>query len=111
MAAVEPANGPKTRRMHQGAGRQIWDVGHAVPRRYDGRVKLTIAGLVLIAFGTVVLWFGGIPYKTNETLVDIGPLKATTTRERTLDIPLPVGAGCIGAGALLLILGGLGKKK
>ena len=74
-------------------------------------MKLTLGGLVLIAFGTVVLWFGGIPYKTNETLLDLGPLKATSTRERTLDIPLPVGAGCIAAGSVLLILGGRGRKK
>ncbi len=74
-------------------------------------MKFTLAGLVLIAFGTVALWFGGIPYRTNETVLDLGPLKATATRDRTVEIPQPVGAGCIGGGALLLILGGRTRKK
>lgn len=73
-------------------------------------MKFTIGGLVLIALGVVCLMFGGIPYKTNETVLDLGPLKATATRERTLEVPPAVGAGLVGAGALLLIIGGRRKK-
>ena len=57
-----------------------------------------IAGLVLNAAGVCALWFGGIPYKTTEKLIDLGPLKATTEVERKVEIPPYVGAGLVGAG-------------
>lgn len=73
-------------------------------------MKFTLGGLVLIAAGVVCLMFGGIPYQTKETVLDLGPLKATATREKTLQVPPAVGAGLVGAGALMLIIGGRRKK-
>jgi hypothetical protein len=65
---------------------------------------MRIAGLVLNLLGVLSLWFGGVPYKQRETLIDIGPLKATTEVEKKAEIPQPVGAGLVGVGSTLLVL-------
>jgi hypothetical protein len=72
---------------------------------------MRIAGLVLIAAGVVCLWFGGIPYKTQEKLIDLGPIKATTEVEHKVEVPPCVGAGLVGIGAVLLMLGGGARRK
>ena len=69
-----------------------------------------LIGLVLIAVGVVALWFGGIPYKTNETVLKLGPLEAKADLDKTLDIPKPVGAGLVGVGVVLLLIPG-GRRK
>jgi uncharacterized membrane protein YidH (DUF202 family) len=69
-----------------------------------------IIGLVLIAAGVLALVYGGITYTSREKVLDLGPLQATADREKTILIPPAVGAGVIGAGALLLLLGGRKKK-
>lgn len=69
-----------------------------------------LLGLILVAAGTAGLWFGGIPYKSNETIVKLGPLEAKADLDKTLDIPKPVSAGAIGLGAILLLIPG-GKRK
>lgn len=73
-------------------------------------MKLTIAGLLLIAVGVVVLIFRGIPYKTEEKFLEVGPFHATAVQEKLIEIPPVVGAGIVGAGALLLIIGARRKK-
>lgn len=69
-----------------------------------------LLGLVLVTLGVVALWFGGIPYKSNETVLKLGPLEAKAELDRTLDIPKPVGAGLVGVGVLLLLIPG-GRRK
>src|SRR5687768_1403429 len=71
-----------------------------------GPVKLTLAGLVLIALGVLALIYSGIPYKNQEKVLDIGPFRATAVQEKTIEIPPLVGAGVVAGGALLLIIGG-----
>lgn len=73
-------------------------------------MKLTLGGLILIAFGVVVLIFKGIPYKTEEKILEVGPFHATSVQDKTIVIPPEVGAGIVGAGALLLIIGARRKK-
>ncbi len=73
-------------------------------------MKFTLLGLLLIALGVVVLMFGGVPYRTTETVLELGPIHATAKRDKTFEIPPPVGAGCVGVGAVLLIIGGRRKK-
>ncbi|MBK7862024.1 MAG: DUF3185 domain-containing protein [Archangiaceae bacterium] len=72
---------------------------------------MRIAGVVLNLLGVLSLWFGGVPYKTRETVLDIGPLKATTEVEKKAEIPPPIGAGLVGGGTVLLLLAGLGSRK
>lgn len=69
-----------------------------------------ILGIVLVAAGTAALWFGGIPYRTNETVVKLGPLEAKADVDRTLEIPKPISAGLNGLGVVLLLVPGSRKK-
>lgn len=59
-------------------------------------------GIALIAIGVIALLLPFIPFTTEETVVDIGPLTATAEQEKTIDIPLIVG-GLILAGGIVLV--------
>lgn len=62
-------------------------------------------GIILIVFGLVCLAWGGFTYKTQEKVVDIGPIHAT--REKTHNVPLPPIAGAVAliGGVVLLVAG------
>ena len=68
-------------------------------------MKLTLAGLVFIALGVVFRMFRGIPYRTTEKVIDVGPFHATAQQDKTIEIPPPVGAGIVAAGTVLLLIG------
>ena len=61
---------------------------------------LTIVGIVLIA-----LAYQGITYTTKEKVIDIGPLKVETTKEKTIPLPPVLGGVAIAAGVVLMIAG------
>ena len=66
----------------------------------------TIAGLLLIVLGVAALAYQGISYKSRDTIVDIGPVKATAERRKTLELPPIVGIAAVAGGVALLVLGG-----
>ena len=69
---------------------------------------IAIAGILLIALGVAALVYGGITYTSRETVIDIGPVKATANRERTF--PLPPAAGIVAvAGGIALLVAGMRK--
>ena len=66
----------------------------------------TIIAIILIALGIVAFAYQGITYTTKENVVDIGPLKVTTEKSRTLPLPPIVGAVALVGGIALLVMGG-----
>ncbi|HYE33387.1 MAG TPA: DUF3185 domain-containing protein [Methylomirabilota bacterium] len=68
----------------------------------------TLIGIALVVMGTLALIYKGITYKDSEAVLDVGPLKATAERSKTIPISPIVGVAAI-AGGVLLIWGG-GKK-
>lgn len=70
----------------------------------------SIVGIALIVLGIAALAYQGITYTTRETVIDIGPLKATAERERTFPLPPIVGGVAVLAGVALLVAGGRGKR-
>ena len=64
-----------------------------------------IAGIALILLGAAVLAYRQFSYKTEETVLNIGPIKATAERTKTVPIPPIIGWALIGSGALVLVVG------
>jgi len=70
---------------------------------------ITILGIVLIAFGGFVLASQGITYTKTEKVLDIGPIQATTQRQKTIPIS-PVAGGLILAAGVLLVVAGTKRR-
>lgn len=62
-----------------------------------------IAAILLIVVGLISLVLGGISWTREETVLDIGPLKATTQERKTVPVP-PVIGGLLLAGGVALLL-------
>ena len=66
---------------------------------------IAIVGVLLVVLGLVALIYQGITYTTRDTVIDIGPLHATTERQKTVPLPPVVGALALAGGVVLLIAG------
>ena len=66
---------------------------------------LALIGLLLIVVGLAGLVYQGVTYTSRETVIDIGPLHATTDRQKTLLLPPVVGIAAVAGGVVLLIAG------
>ena len=64
-----------------------------------------LLGIALIILGVVAFAYQGITYTTQEKVIDIGPLKATVEKEKTIPLPPIVGAVALVGGIALLIVG------
>lgn len=64
-----------------------------------------VLGIVLIVLGAAALVYQGITYTSRETVVDLGPIRATADRERTILLPPVLGIGAVAGGVVLLIAG------
>ena len=65
-----------------------------------------IAGIVLIVLGLVALLWGGFSFTREKTIVDVGPIKATTQERKTIPMPPVVGGIAVIAGIVRLVLPG-----
>jgi len=66
---------------------------------------MAVFGGVLLVFGIVALVYQGIGYTSHDTVIDIGPIHATTDRQRTFPLPPIVGLAAVAGGVVLLITG------
>jgi hypothetical protein len=67
-------------------------------------LPLIVIGIVLIAVGLVSLAYQGITYTSRETVLDLGPIKATADRQKTIPMP-PILGGLALAGGVTLLVG------
>ena len=67
---------------------------------------IALVGVVLVVLGVVALAYQGVTYTSRETLIDIGPLHATTERQRTLPLSPVLGVAAVAGGLVLLVAGG-----
>ena len=65
----------------------------------------TLTGLILIVIGIGALAYQGIPYTTEEKVVDVGPIQVTTENTKTFPLPPLVGGFAIAGGIVLLVIG------
>ena len=63
-----------------------------------------VVGIALVVIGLVSLLLGGFRWTEQKTVVDVGPLKATTTEHKTLPIPPIVGGLALAGGIVLLVV-------
>ena len=66
---------------------------------------IMIIGILLMVLGVIALAYEGITYTTREKVVDIGPLKATVEKKKTVPLP-PVLGGLALVGGIVLVIAG-----
>jgi hypothetical protein len=66
---------------------------------------LAIVGVVLIILGIIALAYQGITYTTREKVIDLGPLKASVEKEKTIPLPPVLGGLAVAAGVFLVWVG------
>lgn len=67
--------------------------------------RIILLGVVLIVIGVLALAYQGITYTTSEKLIDLGPLKASVEKQKTIPLPPIIGAVALAAGVILLVVG------
>jgi hypothetical protein len=66
---------------------------------------VTIIGIILIALAVFSFAYQGIPFKTREKVVDLGPIQATAERDRSIPLPPIFGAIALIGGIVLIYSG------
>ena len=64
-----------------------------------------VVAIVLIAIGVVSLAYQGITYTTREKVLEVGPIKATAEKEKTIPLPPILGGLALAGGVVLLAVG------
>jgi hypothetical protein len=64
----------------------------------------TLVAIVLIVLGVLALAYQGITYTTREKIVDLGPLKASVDKQKTIPLPPILGAVALAGGVALLVV-------
>ena len=65
----------------------------------------TLLGIILIILGALALAYQGITYTTREKVVDLGPLKITADKEKSIPLPPILGALALAGGIVLVFVG------
>jgi hypothetical protein len=68
------------------------------------KTPLGLIGIALIALGLIALVYQGITYTTREKVVDLGPLKITAQKEKTIPLPPILGGLALAGGIVLLVV-------
>ena len=72
--------------------------------------SVMVLGIVLVVLGVLALAYQGITYTKREKILDVGPLQATTDREKTIPLPPLVGGLSLAGGIALLIIGAVKSR-
>ncbi|HEY3305487.1 MAG TPA: DUF3185 domain-containing protein [Candidatus Binatia bacterium] len=64
-----------------------------------------LIGIILIAVSVLSFAYQGIPYKTREKVVDIGPIEATAEKDKSIPLP-PIFGGIALVGGIVLLIAG-----
>lgn len=71
---------------------------------------LVLIGIVLIVLGIIGLAYQGFTYTTHEKVIDLGPLKASVEKQKTVPLPPILGGLAVAAGVFLVWMGARGKS-
>jgi hypothetical protein len=62
-----------------------------------------ILGIALILMGAAILGYRQFSYQSRETVLEIGPIKATAETTKTVPLPPILGWALLGGGACVLV--------
>jgi uncharacterized membrane protein HdeD (DUF308 family) len=65
----------------------------------------TLVGIALLVVGVLALAYQGITYTTREKVVDIGPIKASVEKQKTIPLPPVLGGLALVGGVVLIAVG------
>jgi ABC-type antimicrobial peptide transport system permease subunit len=68
------------------------------------RSFLSIIGIILIVLGVVGLGYQGFTYTKQEKVAQIGDVKLTADKEKTISIPPLMGGASLVAGIVLVLI-------
>jgi len=66
---------------------------------------IVLVGIFLVLLGVVALSYNQITYTTEEKIAEIGPLKATAEKEKSIPLPPLLGGAAVLAGIGLIAIG------
>lgn len=69
-----------------------------------------VVAILLIVIGLVSLIWGGVSWTREETVLDLGPIEATTRERETIPVPPILGGLLLAGGVGLLLIGGRRPK-
>lgn len=64
-----------------------------------------VIGLILIVLGLVGVIWGGFTYTTRKTVIDLGPIQATSDQKHSVPLPPIAGGVALVGGIALLFVG------
>ena len=65
---------------------------------------MRVSGFAILVLGILALVSGGIRYKQQKTVLDVGPIQATATEQKSFPVSPVVGGIAVVAGILLLAI-------
>jgi hypothetical protein len=68
-----------------------------------------ILGISLLLIGAAILAYGHFSYRTNETVLEVGPITATAERTHTVPIPPILGWALLSGGVCVLVFSSRSK--
>ena len=68
------------------------------------RSGVLIIAIVPITIGVILLAYEGITYTTREKILEVGPLRATAEKEKTIRLPSILGGLALAGGVVLLVV-------
>jgi uncharacterized membrane protein YidH (DUF202 family) len=71
----------------------------------ERRVDVKLIGVLLIVFGVIALAAGGFSYTKRDKVLDLGPIQATTERQKTVPLSPIVGIAAVAGGIVLVVVG------
>jgi len=63
-----------------------------------------ILGIALIVLGVIAFAYQGITYTTREKVVDLGPIKISADKEKTIPLSPVLGGLALAGGVVLVVV-------
>jgi len=71
---------------------------------------IIVIGIVLVILGVLALVYQGINYNRQETVIDVGPMHATTETHERFPLHPILGGLALAGGVALLVIGARHKS-